>query len=222
MLGGAVEVNTLGKALADLIAALKSKEPAATSDDVGRDLSSVQALQKKNNDLARDVSALAEKAKVLNVDVDKTAAANPKTAPALLQKQAELNETLSHIQELVGNRTKKLEDAEALAAFTVQHAEAHDWLAERSAEVDAAESPKDAASSQLLLKKHDALRVRLPLPHSTTAAVAHTLVKAQCGVARRRRSRCTTNGSRRWRIRAGPSLPLATLPPKPSLPSWRS
>ena len=70
VLGGAVEVNTLGKALADLIAALKSKEPAATSDDVGRDLSSVQALQKKNNDLARDVSALAEKAKVLNVDVD--------------------------------------------------------------------------------------------------------------------------------------------------------
>ena len=160
VLGGATEVNTLSKALSDLIAALKSKEPAATSDDVGRDLSSVQALQKKNNDLARDVVALAEKAKVLNADVDKVAPANPKTAPGLLKKQAELNETLTHVQELVSGRTKKLEDAEALATFSLQHAEVHDWLAERSAELDTAELPKDAASSQALLKKNDALRVR--------------------------------------------------------------
>jgi DNA repair exonuclease SbcCD ATPase subunit len=161
-LGGAADVNTLNKSLTDLITALKSKEAAAASEDVGRDLSSVQALQKKHNDLARDVTALAEKAKVLNADVDKTAAANPKTAPALLKKQAELNETLARVQDLVGSRGKKLEDAEDLANFSAQHAEAHDWLAERSAEVDAAEQPKDAASAQALLKKHDALKVPWP------------------------------------------------------------
>ena len=171
VLGGAADVNTLNKALTDLTAALRAKEALAASDDVGRDLSSVQALKKKHNDVLRDVATLAEKAKVLDSDVEKTAQANPKMAPGLLQKQSEMNQALVHVQDLVAARAKKLEDAESIARFDLQVAEVTSWLKERSVEVDAGEQPKDAATAQALLKKHDALKARgrAPCRHAAAA-----------------------------------------------------
>jgi len=159
MLTGANDVNMLTKNLDDLAAALRNKEAAALSEDVGRDLASVQALQKKHNDLTRDVAALAEKVKVANADVDKVAAANPKTSGPLVKRQAEVNELLGRVQALLDTRNKKLEDAEAASRFDIDCAEAQEWLAERLAELDAAELPRDAASAQAQLKKNDALKV---------------------------------------------------------------
>jgi len=61
----------------ELLNAIHAKEALASSDDFGKDLPSVLALQKKHEALERDVATLGDKAKHLTAEVKKAIETNP-------------------------------------------------------------------------------------------------------------------------------------------------
>jgi len=65
-LKSAIDASNLIAAMNDLNELLKQKEKQAASDDLGRDLRSVEALQKKHENLENNLNEISEKAKTLN------------------------------------------------------------------------------------------------------------------------------------------------------------
>ncbi len=69
---------------------MNEKDTALLSDDYGRDLASVQALQRKHEGLERDLAALEDKVKVLGEEVRELQSKHPDNADEIAAKQAEI------------------------------------------------------------------------------------------------------------------------------------
>ena len=69
---------------------MSEKETALLSEDFGRDLASVQALQRKHEGLERDLDALEEKVKTLGMDAAQLVGAQPKSAKVVREKEKEI------------------------------------------------------------------------------------------------------------------------------------
>ncbi len=69
---------------------MDEKDTALLSDDYGRDLASVQALQRKHEGLERDLAALEDKVKVLGGEVRRLQSKHPDNADQIAAKQAEI------------------------------------------------------------------------------------------------------------------------------------
>ena len=69
---------------------MNEKETALLSDDYGRDLASVQALQRKHEGLERDLDALEEKVKTLGLDAAQLVGAQPKSSKIVREKEKEI------------------------------------------------------------------------------------------------------------------------------------
>ena len=69
---------------------MNEKDTALLSDDYGRDLASVQALQRKHEGLERDLAALEDKVKVLGEEARRLQLKHPDNADQTAAKQAEI------------------------------------------------------------------------------------------------------------------------------------
>ena len=69
---------------------MNEKDTALLSDDYGRDLASVQALQRKHEGLERDLAALEDKVKVLKGDSAQVTIAQPNAAKIIRGKEKEI------------------------------------------------------------------------------------------------------------------------------------
>lgn len=81
---------------------MNEKDTALLSDDYGRDLASVQALQRKHEGLERDLAALEDKVKVLGEEVRKLQLKHPNNADVIAAKQAEIVGLWEGIKRKVG------------------------------------------------------------------------------------------------------------------------
>lgn len=80
---------------------MNEKEAALLSDDYGRDLASVQALQRKHEGLERDLDALEEKVKTLGLDAAQLVGAQPKSNKVVRNKEKEIVESWNTLKSMV-------------------------------------------------------------------------------------------------------------------------
>lgn len=69
---------------------MSEKDTALLSDDYGRDLASVQTLQRKHEGLERDLAALEETVKVLRMDAAQLVGAQPAASWNVRAKEKEI------------------------------------------------------------------------------------------------------------------------------------
>ena len=69
---------------------MNEKDNALMSDDYGRDLASVQALQRKHEGLERDLAALEDKVKQLRLDAAQVIGAQPSASKSVRAKEKEI------------------------------------------------------------------------------------------------------------------------------------
>lgn len=69
---------------------MNEKDTALLSDDYGRDLASVQTLQRKHEGLERDLAALEETVKVLRMDAAQLVGAQPAASWNVRAKEKEI------------------------------------------------------------------------------------------------------------------------------------
>lgn len=80
---------------------MSEKETDLLSDDYGRDMASVQALQRKHEGLERDLDALEEKVKTLSLDAAQLVGAQPKSSKVVRDKEKEISDAWSKLKSRV-------------------------------------------------------------------------------------------------------------------------
>jgi spermidine/putrescine-binding protein len=71
---------------------IQEKDEALDSEDFGRDLRSVQALQRKHEGVERDLAALGDKIKTLDEKANKLRQTHPEAAEQIFDLQRQLTE----------------------------------------------------------------------------------------------------------------------------------
>lgn len=87
---------------------MSEKDTALLSDDYGRDLASVQALQRKHEGLERDLDALEEKVKLLGMDSAQLIGAQPKYGRVVRQKEKDIVDCWSTLKSRVSSMIKPI------------------------------------------------------------------------------------------------------------------
>ncbi|XP_019860579.1 PREDICTED: spectrin alpha chain, non-erythrocytic 1-like, partial [Amphimedon queenslandica] len=96
---------------------MNEKSTSALSDDYGRDLASVQALQRKHEGLERDLDALEEKVKSVTVESGALSRSYPQAAKQVKSKEKEVLDAWNHLKGHAEARKVKLVDSYDLSHF---------------------------------------------------------------------------------------------------------
>ena len=95
------QVHTLYRDANETKSWMNEKETALLSDDCGRDLASVQALQRKHEGLERELAALEDKVEDLGEEARRLQGEHPDSADRIAAKQAEIVELWETIKRKV-------------------------------------------------------------------------------------------------------------------------
>ena len=107
---------------------MNEKDTALLSDDYGRDLASVQALQRKHEGLERDLAALEDKVGTLGEEARRLQARHADSADQIAAKQAEIVGLWEGIKRKASQRGARLEDAQHYQKFLGDHRSVYSGL----------------------------------------------------------------------------------------------
>ena len=85
----------------ETISWMSEKETTLLSDDYGRDLASVQTLQRKHDGLQRDLDALETKVKMLRMESTQFVEAQPKSRKIVRDKEKEIVDSWNTLKSRV-------------------------------------------------------------------------------------------------------------------------
>ena len=118
---------------------IQEKEDAVSIDDVGKDLRSVQALQRKHEGLERDLAALGDKIKNLNEVASKLSNNHPDSSQDIYIKHTEINEMWSSLNSKAMVRKEKLLDSYDLQRFLSDYRDLMSWISSMKGLIDSDE-----------------------------------------------------------------------------------
>ena len=127
LLDGAYEIHVFNRDLDDTSERIAEKSLAMSSDDHGRDLSAVEALQRKQEALERDMTAVKQKIFDHENDAAKLMRKYPERADDINSKLMELKENWSELEALSVKRRQQLEDAYQIQKFLSDVKELTQW-----------------------------------------------------------------------------------------------
>ncbi|VDP84941.1 unnamed protein product [Echinostoma caproni] len=123
-------------------------------DDCGRDLASVQALQRKHDTLERDLTALEEKLVHLGVDAEALAEKHPDSKETIHDKHRTLLNAWEKLKSQAAERRAKLDEAFKLQRFLADWRDLNLWITEMKALIEADELAKDVAGAEAHVERH--------------------------------------------------------------------
>lgn len=88
-----------------------------STDDIGRDLASVQTLQRKHEGVERDLAALEEKVKQLSGEADRLCETHPDQTDDIRSKQEQIERQWQELRDKAADRRKLLDDSYHLHRF---------------------------------------------------------------------------------------------------------
>ncbi|ODM90518.1 Spectrin alpha chain [Orchesella cincta] len=124
---------------------IAEKDEALSKDDLGKDLRTVQALQRKHEGLERDLAALGDKIRSL----DETATKH-ESAETIYSKQKEINQEWSQLQRKANERKEKLLDSYDLQRFLSDYRDLMGWINSMMSLVSSDELATDVTGAALL------------------------------------------------------------------------
>ncbi|XP_044259624.1 spectrin alpha chain isoform X2 [Tribolium madens] len=172
-LGSAHEVQRFHRDVNETIDWIQEKDEALNNDDLGKDLRSVQALQRKHEGLERDLAALGDKIKQLDEIAGRLVQTHPESAEQTRAKQEEINELWTQLTAKANNRKEKLLDSYDLQRFLNDHRDLMAWMNSMLGLVTSTELASDVTGSEALIERHQNYRAEidarcgLPQEHRT-------------------------------------------------------
>ena len=159
---GAHEIQRLNRDIEEAISWIKEKDAIISSDDCGKDLASVQALQRKHDAIERDLAALNDKVNSLKNEgeriINASAEANDNELGSneqqLLSKLSELDNYWNHLQNKSNERKQRLVDSYKLQKFLSDYRDLLTWLNEIYSIIVADEVAKDVSNAEALIERH--------------------------------------------------------------------
>ncbi|XP_077987102.1 spectrin alpha chain, non-erythrocytic 1-like isoform X2 [Glandiceps talaboti] len=151
---GAMEIQKFNRDADETISWINEKDSVMSSDDYGRDLASVQTLQRKHEGLERDLAALDDKVTTLTAEADRLQEIHPDNAPEILSKKEEINTNWNQLTTKASDRKTRLEDSYKLHRFLADFRDLISWIHDMNALISADELAKDVAGAEALLERH--------------------------------------------------------------------
>ncbi|KAH0952782.1 hypothetical protein HN011_011760 [Eciton burchellii] len=166
-LGSAHEVQRFHRDVDETKDWIREKDAALNNDDLGKDLRSVQALQRKHEGLERDLAALGDKIKQLDETANRLMQSHPETAEQTYAKQKEINEEWTQLTAKANSRKEKLLDSYDLQRFLSDYRDLMAWINSMMGLVASEELASDVTGAEALLERHQEHRMEIDARAST-------------------------------------------------------
>ncbi|GMR45924.1 hypothetical protein PMAYCL1PPCAC_16119, partial [Pristionchus mayeri] len=151
---GAHQVQRFNRDADETLAWIGEKEAALSTDDFGRDLNNVQALQRKHEGTERDLAALEGKMGQLEKETERLLETHPERKDAILAKMDEARRAWNKLRDAAADRKEGLNKSYALHRFLADYRDLVSWMNDMKAIIAADELAKDVAGAEALLEAH--------------------------------------------------------------------
>ncbi|XP_046383507.1 spectrin alpha chain [Ischnura elegans] len=151
---GAHEIQRFNRDADETVAWISEKDVAVLSDDYGRDLASVQTLQRKHEGVERDLAALQDKVDALQREAQRLCGTHSSHAPQIENKQREIITYWNSLTAKAKERRQKLNESYYLHRFLADFRDLVSWINDTKAIISADELAKDVAGAEALLERH--------------------------------------------------------------------
>uniref|UniRef100_A0AAF5PJZ7 Spectrin alpha chain n=2 Tax=Wuchereria bancrofti TaxID=6293 RepID=A0AAF5PJZ7_WUCBA len=151
---GAHQVQRFNRDIDETLAWIGEKDATLSSDDYGRDLNNVQALQRKHEGTERDLAALDAKMTSLSTEAERLAQVHPDRADAITAKMNEAREQWAALKRKAQARKDGLDRSYNLHRFLADYRDLCSWINDMKAVISADELAKDVAGAEALLESH--------------------------------------------------------------------
>jgi spectrin alpha len=169
-LGSAHEVQRFHRDIDETKDWILEKTEALESDDFGRDLRSVQALQRKHEGVERDLAALGDKIRTLDEKANKLRQTHPEAAEQIYDLQRQINEHWERLTQKANNRKEKLLDSYDYQRFLSDHRDLTQWISGMLQLVSSDELANDVTGAEALLERHQEYRTEIDARTATFEA----------------------------------------------------
>ncbi|XP_075227894.1 alpha spectrin isoform X2 [Lycorma delicatula] len=160
-LGSAHEVQRFHRDVDETKDWIQEKDEALNNDDLGKDLRTVQALQRKHEGLERDLAALGDKIRQLDETANRLMQTHPETAEQTYAKQREINEEWTQLTAKANSRKEKLLDSYDLQRFLSDYRDLMSWINSMMGLVSSDELASDVTGAEALLERHQNHRAEI-------------------------------------------------------------
>lgn len=130
-------------------------------DDCGRDLASVQALQRKHDALERDLAALNEKIMELGNDAAALTEKHPDSSDTIRGKHEALLQAWAKLSAQATERKTKLMESFKLHRFLVDWRDLSIWMADIKALISTDDLAKDVAGAEAHVERHNEYKAEI-------------------------------------------------------------
>ncbi|OQV13288.1 Spectrin alpha chain [Hypsibius exemplaris] len=153
--------RSFNAAVKDLDFWLGEMESLLSSDEYGKDLSSVQNLLKKHNLIEADILAHEDRVTDMNAQADDLVSSGQFDTPSIQDRRKSVNQRFERIKNLAEHRRQRLSEANTLHQFFRDIADEESWIKEKKLLVASDDYGRDLTGVQNLKKKHKRLEAEL-------------------------------------------------------------
>lgn len=151
---GAHEIQRFNRDADETVAWIAEKDVVLSSDDYGRDLASVQALQRKHEGVERDLAALEDRVSSLGTEAGRLCSIHVDHSDQIRDKQTEIATYWQSLTAKAKERKQKLDESYFLHRFLADFRDLVSWINGMKAIISADELAKDVAGAEALLERH--------------------------------------------------------------------
>merc|ERR1712020_343776 len=151
---GAQEIQRFNRDADETIAWITEKDTLLSSDDYGKDLASVQTLQRKHEGVERDLAALEDKVLTLAQESTRLCNIHPEHAEQITAKHEEIKNNWEQLIAKAKERKQKLDESYFLHRFLADYRDLTSWVSDVKQVIGADELAKDVNGAEALLERH--------------------------------------------------------------------
>ena len=141
------------------------KDKALSSEDIGKDLTAVQALQRNHENIERELLPIEEKLASIHSTSRELQALFPKEAVEINARQVEVASMQDKVKTKAIIRKKKLEDAFQMHSFNSEARELLEWVDEMKEKLTSEGMPSDVRTAEEMLLQNQELRTEITGHH---------------------------------------------------------
>ena len=150
-------VQRFNKDIDDTLDWIKEKDQDLNIGDLGKDLHSVQTLQRKHEGLERDLIALEDKIRQLKAIAKRLIESYPEMSKAIHAKEQRIHEEWSILKNKSLARKEKLLDSYDLQRFLREYCDADAWINSMLGLMCSEEYADDVAGAEALIIRHEVI-----------------------------------------------------------------
>ncbi|XP_037069817.1 spectrin beta chain, non-erythrocytic 1-like [Pollicipes pollicipes] len=156
-LEGASSVELFGRTCEEASDWMMEKMDKMETESLGADLKTIQALQRRHDNLERELAPIEEKVKRVAALASSVKASYPHELANVTTRQKEVNSLWDKVREKATQRRLRLEDAVGTQIFINQAQNLLSWVDEVKATLNASGPATDVHTAEALLKAHQDL-----------------------------------------------------------------